>query len=40
MRTVYVVDSSGSLTPIRLLNKQDNAVVKRDSIRLIRGGES
>ncbi len=38
MKIVYVVDSSGSLTPIRLLNKQDNAVVKRDRVHLSEGG--
>ncbi|MCD7712644.1 MAG: DDE-type integrase/transposase/recombinase [Firmicutes bacterium] len=41
METVYVVEPSGDLTPIRLLNKQDNAVVKRDRVRLSdRGDES
>lgn len=39
MHKVYVVETSGELTPIRLLNKQDNAVVKRDRIRLSGGGE-
>lgn len=38
MKTVYVVEPSGGLTPIRLLNKQDNAVVKRERIRLSDGG--
>ncbi len=37
MKTVYVVEPSGDLTPIRLLNKQDNAVVKRDRVRLSEG---
>ncbi len=40
MKTVYVVDPSGDLTQIRLLNKQDNAVVKRDRIRLSEGGDA
>ena len=39
METVYVVEPSGVLTPIRLLNKQDNAVVKRDRVRLSEGGD-
>ncbi len=39
MKTVYVVEPSGELTPIRLLNKQDNAVIKRDRVRLSDGGE-
>ncbi|MCD7982020.1 MAG: hypothetical protein LUF32_06870 [Clostridiales bacterium] len=38
METVYVVEPSGALTPIRLLNKQDNAVVKRERVRLSGGG--
>lgn len=38
MDRVYVVESSGILTPIRLLNKQDNAVVKRERVRLSGGG--
>lgn len=38
MEEIYVVESDGALTPIRLLNKQENAHVKRDKIR-ISGGE-
>ena len=34
----YVVEADGTLTPIRLLNKQENASVKRDKVRLT-GGE-
>lgn len=34
MSEVYVVDPSGGLTPIRLLNKQENAKVKRERVRL------
>ena len=33
-----IVEADGSLTPIRLLNKHDNASVKRDKVRLA-GGE-
>lgn len=39
MEHVFVVEPSGTLTPIRLLNKQDNAVVKRERVRLSDGGE-
>lgn len=39
MAKVYVVEPSGELTPIRLLNKTDNAVIKRQRIRLSEGGD-
>lgn len=39
MEKVYVVEPSGELTPIRLLNKTDNAVVKRERVRLSEGGQ-
>lgn len=39
MEKVYVVEPSGELTPIRLLNKTDNAVVKRERVRLSGGGD-
>ena len=39
MEKVFVVEPSGELTPIRLLNKQDNAVIKRERVRLSDGGE-
>ena len=35
---VFVVEQNGELTPIRLLNKQDNAFVKRERVRLSDGG--
>ena len=38
MEKVFVVEPSGELTPIRLLNKQDNAVAKRERVRLSNGG--
>ena len=38
MDEIFVVEPDGSLTQIRLLNKHDNALVKRDKIRLT-GGE-
>ena len=39
MEKVFIVEPSGAVTPIRLLNKQDNAVVKRERVRLSNGGE-
>ena len=38
MKDIFIVEADGSLTPIRLLNKQENSMVKRDKIRLT-GGE-
>lgn len=38
MEKAFVVEPSGELTPIRLLNKQDNSVIKRERIRLSEGG--
>jgi putative transposase len=40
LETVYVVESDGVLTPIRLLNKQENSVVKREKIHLCRGEDT
>ena len=34
---IYIVESDSILTPIKLLNKTDNAVVKREKIHLSRG---
>lgn len=39
MEEIFVVEADGSLTPIRLLNKQENASVKREKVHLA-GGES
>lgn len=39
MDKVYVVEADDSLTPVRLLNKQENAEVKRNKIHLTEGGE-
>lgn len=39
MGEVYVVEPDGSLSPIRLLDKQGNASVKREKIRLTGGGD-
>lgn len=38
MEKAFIVEPSGELTPIRLLNKLDNSVVKRERIRLSEGG--
>ena len=38
MKDIFIVEADGSLNPIRLLNKHDNASVKRDKVRLA-GGE-
>ena len=39
MSEIFVVEADGSLSPIHLLNKQENATVKRDKVRLT-GGNS
>ena len=39
MEKIFIVESDGALTPIRLLNKQENAFVKREKIHLCRGDE-
>lgn len=39
LKDIFIVESDGLLTPIRLLNKQDNAFVKREKIQLCRGEE-
>ena len=38
MDDIYVVEHDGTLTPIRILNKQENSTVKREKVRLT-GGE-
>ena len=38
MNEIYVVESDGTFSPIHLLNKHDNASIKRDKVRLT-GGE-
>lgn len=38
MENIYLVELDGSLSPVRLLNKHDNAMIKRDKVRLT-GGE-
>lgn len=39
MQQIFIVEPSGALTPIRLLNKHDNAMIKREKIRLCKGDE-
>jgi transposase InsO family protein len=39
MADIFIVESDGSLTPIHLLNKQENALIKREKIYLCRGEE-
>ena len=37
MKDIFIVESDGALTPIRLLNKTENASVKREKVRLCKG---
>jgi len=39
MDEIFIVESDGTLSPIRLLNKHENANIKRDKVRLT-GGEN
>lgn len=39
MKDIFVVEADGTLLPIRLLNKQENASVKREKVHLYKGGE-
>lgn len=39
MKEIFIVDVDGTLTPIRLLNKQENAHVRRDKVLLCKGDE-
>lgn len=39
MKDIFIVEADETLTPIRLLNKQENASVKREKIHLCRGDE-
>ncbi|MDD3417382.1 MAG: integrase core domain-containing protein [Lachnospiraceae bacterium] len=39
MEEIFIIESDGTLTPIRLLNKQENAFVKREKLHLCRGDE-
>lgn len=39
LTSIFIVEQDGTLTPIHLLNKQENAFVKREKIHLCRGEE-
>lgn len=39
MRDIFIVGPDGALTPIRLLNKQENAIIKRKKVLLCKGDE-
>lgn len=39
MKDIFIVEPDNTLTPIRLLNKQENSDVKREKIHLCRGEE-
>ena len=39
MKDIFVLECDSSLSPIRLLNKQENASVKREKIHLCGGGD-
>lgn len=39
MSDIFIVEADGTLTPIRLLNKHENSVIKRDKVRLTGGDE-
>lgn len=39
MKDIFIVEVDGTLTPIRLLNKTENAYIKREKIHLCRGEE-
>lgn len=39
MKEIFIVESNGTLTPIRLLNKTENAFIKREKVRLCKGDE-
>ena len=39
LEEIYIVEADGTLTSIRLLNKQENAFIKREKFHLCRGEE-
>jgi len=39
MKDIFVAETDGTLTPIRLLNKTENALVKREKVHLCKGDE-
>lgn len=40
MSSIFIVEHDGTFTPIRLLNKHENAFVKREKLHLCRGEEA
>jgi transposase InsO family protein len=40
MASIFIVEHDGTFTPIRLLNKHENAFVKREKLHLCRGEEA
>ena len=39
MKEIFIVETDGALTPIRLLNKTENALIKREKVHLCKGDE-
>ena len=39
MKDIFIVEADGTLTPIRLLNKTENALIKREKVCLCKGDE-
>lgn len=39
MKEIFIVEPDGTLTPIRILNKTENALIKREKVRLCKGDE-
>ena len=39
MKEIFIVEADGTLTPIRLLNKTENALKKKKKVRLCKGDE-
>lgn len=39
MKDIFVIETDGALTPIRLLNKTENALIKREKVHLCKGDE-
>ena len=39
MKEIFIVEADGTLTPLRLLNKTENALIKREKVRLCKGDE-
>lgn len=37
MTTIFILETDGTFTPIRLLNKHENALIKREKLHLCRG---